>query len=62
MVRPAEITPIIFIGAKGKDFFSLGSETQISGDDGESAFFAHPRKQTRRNNVDAAETQRLRLR
>ena len=57
----AEIAPIIFIGAKGEDFFSLGSETQIGGDDGESALFSHHRKKARRNNVDAGKSQRLQL-
>ena len=57
----AEITPIIFIGAKGEDFFSVGSETQIRGDDGESALFTHHRKKTGRNDVNAGKSQRLQL-
>ena len=61
IVRLAEITPIIFIGAKGEDFFSAGGEMQIGGDDGENAFFSHHRKKTRRNNVDARKSQRPHL-
>src|SRR5438128_10502491 len=61
VVRPAEITPIIFVGAKGEDFFSVSGETQIGGDDGENAFFNHYGKKTRRNNVDAGKSQRLHL-
>src|SRR3984893_11277056 len=51
--RRAAIAPIIFIGVEGQDFFTLGSETQIRGDDGESAVFSNHRKKTRRNNVDS---------
>ncbi len=39
VVRPAKITPIILIGAKGENLFSLRGEAQIGVDDGESAFF-----------------------
>ena len=59
--RPAEITPIILIGPKGQDVFSVGSEMQIGGDDGENALFSHHRKNTRRNDVDAGKSQCLRL-
>src|ERR1700675_1060259 len=61
ILRLAEITPIIFIGTEGEDFFSLSGETQIRGDDGECAVFSHHREKTRRNNVDAGESQRLRM-
>src|SRR5271166_5452937 len=61
VLRLAQIAPIIFIGAKSEDLFSLGSEPQIRGDDGERAFFAHHPKQTRRNNVDAGKSQSLPL-
>ena len=37
ILGPAQIAPIIFIGAEGEDFFCLGSEAQIGGDDGEGA-------------------------
>ncbi len=40
----AEVAPIIFIGAEGKDFFPLSSETQIGSDDGEDAFFGDHRQ------------------
>src|SRR6266487_3214173 len=61
ILRPPEIAPIILIGPKGGDFFSSASNTQIGVDDGENAFFTHHGKQTRRNNVDAGERQRLHL-
>src|SRR5712692_1620538 len=61
VVRPAQIAPIILIGPKGEDVFSLGSEPQIGSDDGENAFFNHHRKKTRRNDMDAAKSQRLHL-
>src|SRR5712692_3763177 len=59
--RPAEITPIILIGLEGQDVFSVGGEMQIGVDDGENALSSHPRKNTRRNNVDARKSQRLHL-
>src|ERR1700693_4011674 len=62
VVRPAKIAPIIFIGAKGENLFSLGRKAQIRVDDGESALFRHHRQKTRRNNVDARERQRLHAR
>ena len=57
----AEVAPIVVVGAKGEDFFSVSGETQIGGDDGENAFFNHYGKKTRRNNVDAGKSQRLHL-
>src|SRR5271157_4056944 len=57
--RLAEIAPIVFIGAKGDDCFSAGSNTQIGSDDGEGAFLRHHRQKTRRDYVDASESQRL---
>ena len=53
--RRAEVAPIILIGAEGKDFFALGSEAEIGGDDGEDAFFGEHRKKTGRDDVDAGE-------
>jgi hypothetical protein len=28
------------VGSEGEDFFSLGGEAEVGGDDGEDAFFA----------------------
>ena len=56
---PAEIAPVIFVGAEAEDFFSLGGEPQVRGDDGERAFLHHQREQTRRDYVDARKSQRL---
>jgi hypothetical protein len=41
ILRPSEVAPIIFIGAKAEDLFSLSSQAQIGLDDGEGAFFTH---------------------
>jgi|ERR1700722_7587605 len=57
VVRSAEITPIILIGPKGKNLFSLRGKAQIRVDDGESALFRHHREKIRGNNVDARERQ-----
>ena len=62
VVWPAEITPIILVGTKSEKFFSLGSESQIGRDDGKNTVFPHDREQARRNDVDAAKSQRLQLR
>ena len=40
----AEVAPIVVVGAKGEDFFSMGSKIEIGSDDGENAFFIHHRK------------------
>src|ERR1035441_3669806 len=61
VLRTAEIAPIIFVRAEGEDFFSLASEAQVGGDDGERALLTHHRKQTRRNDVNARKCQRLKL-
>ena len=52
---------IAYLAGKAEDLFSLTSQTQIGLDDGESAFFTHPGKNTRRNNVDSGKSQRLQL-
>src|ERR1700724_4545328 len=61
IVRPTEITPKIFIGPKGEDFFAVGRKMQIGGDDGENAFFNDQGKEARRNNVDSRKSQALHL-
>ena len=35
----AEVAPIVVVGAEGEDFFALGGEAEIGGDDGEDPFF-----------------------
>jgi hypothetical protein len=35
----AEVAPIVVVGAEGEDFFALGGEAEVGGDDGEDAFF-----------------------
>ena len=59
--RLAEIAPIVFVGAKGDKCFSQGSKTQIRVDNGEGPMLRHRPKQTRRNHVNAGESQRLRV-
>ena len=34
-----EVAPIIVVGAEGEDFFALGGEAEVGGNDGEDAFF-----------------------
>jgi hypothetical protein len=60
--RPSEITPIISVGAEGKNFFAVGSEAQVGGNDGEYAFFREHRQKARGNNMNAGKCQRLRSR
>src|SRR5580700_1156514 len=55
----AEVAPIIFVGAESADYFSRRGKTQIRGDDGERSVFGQHAEQTRRNNVDAGEAQRI---
>jgi hypothetical protein len=55
VVGRAEVAPIIVVGAEGEDFFALGGETEIGGDDGEDAFFGEHRQQAGRDDVDAGE-------
>ena len=59
IVRTTHIAPIIFIGSKGEDLLSAGSETEIRRDYGKRSFLCHHPKQAGRNYVDAAESQRL---
>jgi len=51
----AEVAPVIFIGAKGEDLFSLSGEAEIGGNDREDAFFGDQRQEAGRNDVDAGE-------
>jgi hypothetical protein len=53
----AEVTPIVVIGAKGEDVFSLGGEAKIGRDNGENAFFGEHRKKAGRDDVDAGKGQ-----
>src|ERR1700682_3957173 len=61
ILGPSEIPPIIIIGAKAEDFFSVSSQAQIGVDDGKNSVFTHHRKKARRNYVDSRKSQRLHL-
>ena len=61
ILRPAEIAPVRLIGAKGEDYFTLGSETEIGGNNGEGAFFWKVGEDARRNDVNATEGERVDL-
>lgn len=51
--RAAEVAPIVLVGAEGEDFFALGGEAEIGGNDGEDAFFRDHREEARGDDVDA---------
>ena len=55
----AEVAPIVFVGAKGKDFFALGGEAEVGGDDGEDAFFGEHGEEAGGDDVDAGEGEDL---
>ena len=55
----AEVAPIVLIGGEGEDFFSLGGEAEVRGDDGEDAFFGEHGEEARRDDVDAGEGEGL---
>src|SRR6266849_7246681 len=57
ILRLAHIPPIIFIRSEGEDSFPLGCQTQIGRDDRERALFDHHFQKTRRNHVNAGESQ-----
>ena len=62
IVRPTEIAPIIFVGAKGQDFLALPSESQVGSDDRKHVLLCHHGQQSRRNYVYTAKRTCLRLR
>ena len=51
----AEVAPVVFVGAEGEDFFVLGGEAEVGGDDGEDAFFGDHGKEAGGDDVDAGE-------
>ena len=53
--RAAEVAPVVFVGAEGEDFFTLGSEEEIGVDDGEDALLGEHGKEARGDDVDAGE-------
>jgi len=55
----AEVAPVVFVGAKGENFFSLGGEAEVGVDDGEDAFFGDHREEAGRDDVDAGEGEGL---
>jgi hypothetical protein len=56
---PAEIAPIVFVGAEGEDVFALGAESEVGGDDGEDAFFGEHGKEAGGDDVNAGESEGL---
>jgi hypothetical protein len=57
----SEITPVIFIGTEGQDSFPLGNKAEIRGDDGERALLGHHGQKAGRDDVDAGESESLRV-
>jgi hypothetical protein len=55
---PAQVPPVIFVGTKREDLFSLRGQTQVSADNREGPFFTYLTKQPRGNYVDAGKGQR----
>ncbi len=55
----AEVAPIVVVGAEGEDFFALGGEAEVGGDDGEDAFFGEHGEEAGGNDVDAGEGEDL---
>ena len=53
----AEVAPIVLVGAESEDFFALGGEAEIGGDDRENALFREQGKEARRDKVDARESE-----
>ena len=58
-IKRSQIAPVILIGGKSKYTFALSGEAQVAVDDGEHSFFAHHWQQTRRDDMDTGEGQRL---
>src|SRR6185295_5209824 len=61
VLRPAQVAPIVFIGAKSENLLTARGKIQIGVDDRENPFLRHHRKQTRREDLDAGKRQRLQL-
>jgi hypothetical protein len=61
LVRPAEIAPIIVVGAKAENFIFRGSDAKITVDDRESAVLSYHGNKARRNDVDSRKSKRLRI-
>lgn len=51
----AEVAPVVVVGAEGEDFFALGGEAEVGGDDGEGAFFGEHGEEAGGDDVDAGE-------
>src|ERR1035437_4958231 len=58
-LRTAEVAPVVFIRAKGEDFFFFGGEMQIGGNDGKGALLFDLREDARREDVNAGKGQSL---
>jgi len=55
----AEVAPVVLVGAEGEDFFALGREPKVGGDDREDAFFGEHGEEARGDDVDAGESEGL---
>src|SRR5437667_9724988 len=55
----AEVAPVVLVGAEGEDFFGLGGEPKVGGDDREDAFFGEHGEEARGDDVDAGESESL---
>lgn len=55
----AQVAPMGVVGWECEDFFSEGCQAEIDIDDGERALFFHQAEETRRDDVDAGEGERL---
>ena len=51
----AEVAPRVIVCAEGEDFFALGGEAKVGGDDGEDAFFGEHGEEAGGEDVDAGE-------
>lgn len=60
--RAAQVAPVRIVGGKRDDILSPGRQIQISINDGEGAFFLHEGEEARRDDVDAGESEGLRVR
>ena len=51
----AEVAPVVLVGTEGEDFFALGGEAEVGGDDGKDALFPEHGEETGGDEVDAGE-------
>ena len=53
----AEVAPVVLVGTEGDDFFALGGEAEVGGDDGKDALFGEHREEAGGDEVDAGESE-----